>query len=174
MNVRRRPTDIKELIIHCSATPNGRPYTAADIDVWHLQRGFRRDLSLFPKHRPDLKAIGYHKVIQIGGLIEDGRHLLESGSHCLQHNMISIGLCLVGTDQFTAAQWSQLKYLVKQFQVMFPFIKILGHRDTSPDTNGDGVIEPREWLKTCPGFAVADWLTGGMQPLANHTLAEAD
>ena len=31
---------------------------------------------------------------------------------------------------------------------------------------GDGTIQPSEWTKTCPGFSVADWLAGGMQPLA--------
>jgi hypothetical protein len=30
------------------------------------------------------------------------------------------------------------------------------------------VIEPFEWLKTCPGFSVADWLAGGMVPLQEH------
>ena len=31
---------IKEIIIHCSATREGRNYTVADIDRWHRERGF--------------------------------------------------------------------------------------------------------------------------------------
>ena len=26
------------------------------------------------------------------------------------------------------------------------------------EIDGDGIIEPNEWLKTCPGFDVAAWL----------------
>jgi N-acetylmuramoyl-L-alanine amidase len=170
MSVLRRQTDIKELIIHCSATPNGRPHTADEIDVWHFKRNFRRDMSLFPKHRPDLKAIGYHNVIRTAGLAEDGRHILESGSHTRGHNMTGIGICLIGTDRFSLAQWQQLKILVQKYQTICPFIKILGHRDTSPDTDRDGIVEPHEWLKICPGFSVSDWLKGGMAPLTNHLL----
>ena len=31
---------------------------------------------------------------------------------------------------------------------------ILGHRDLSPDLNGNGLIEPNEYLKQCPCFDV--------------------
>lgn len=33
---------IRLIIVHCSATPNGRPHNAADIDRWHKERGFDR------------------------------------------------------------------------------------------------------------------------------------
>ena len=42
------------IIIHCSATRAGQDFTAADIDRWHRQRGFR--------------SIGYHFVVRIIGL----------------------------------------------------------------------------------------------------------
>ena len=29
---------------------------------------------------------------------------------------------------------------------------VLGHRDTSPDLDGDGIVEPEEWTKMCPCF----------------------
>lgn len=32
---------IKEIIIHCSATKEGRNFTVADIDRWHRERGMR-------------------------------------------------------------------------------------------------------------------------------------
>jgi N-acetylmuramoyl-L-alanine amidase len=170
VSAKRQQTQVKELIIHCSATPNGKPFTAQDIDRWHGERGFHRDMSLFPNHRPDLKCIGYHQVIRVDGQIEDGRHFMEVGAHCAGHNTVGIGICLIGTDQFTEAQWQSLASAVKNIQNAFRFIKILGHRDTSPDKNHNGVIEPREWTKTCPGFSVADWLAGGLRPSNSHLL----
>ena len=55
-----------KIIIHCSATPRGVDYSAADIDKWHRQRGFSK--------------IGYHYVIRLDGKIEKGRdeYLLAS------------------------------------------------------------------------------------------------
>ena len=37
---------ITEIIIHCSATTEGKDFTVEDIDRWHRQRGFN--------------GIGYH------------------------------------------------------------------------------------------------------------------
>ena len=50
---------------------------------------------------------------------------------------------------------------------------VCGHRDLSPDLNGDGIATSNEWLKTCPGFAVRAWLANGLQPLAQHIFEEA-
>jgi hypothetical protein len=36
----------------------------------------------------------------------------------------------------------------------FPEARAVGHRDLSPDLNGDGVISPEKWLKACPCFDV--------------------
>ena len=71
-----------KIIIHCSATPKGVDYNAADIDRWHKKRGFRK--------------IGYHYVIKIDGKIEKGREENEMGAHCLGQNMESIGICYIG------------------------------------------------------------------------------
>ncbi len=35
------------------------------------------------------------------------------------------------------------------------------HRDTSPDLNGDGVIEPYKYVKACPCFDVREFLRSG-------------
>lgn len=58
---------IKEIIIHCSATKEGRDYTVADIDRWHRDRGFF--------------CIGYHFVIYRDGSIHVGRSVEEVGAH---------------------------------------------------------------------------------------------
>ena len=40
--------------------------------------------------------------------------------------------------------------------------KVVGHRDLSPDRNGNGEIEPEEWIKACPCFEVkAEFGTSG-------------
>lgn len=170
MSKKRTPDQIKYLIIHCSATPNGKSFTAADIDSWHQQRGFTRDMSLYPYHAPALKHIGYHFVIRVDGTPECGRYVLETGAHCLGYNTNGIGICMVGTDQFSPAQWRTLADQVDIFKKHYPGLIVLGHRDTSPDTNGNGRVDPQEWLKTCPGFDVNTWLTGRMEPLTGHIL----
>ena len=45
--------------------------------------------------------------------------------------------------------------LVGQLQEKFPGCRVCGHRDLSPDLNGNGEIEPEEWIKQCPCFEVA-------------------
>ena len=73
---------IKELIVHCSATPEGKDFTVADIDHWHKARGFR--------------CIGYHYVVYRDGSIHKGRPDSDIGAHCQGHNATSIGICYIG------------------------------------------------------------------------------
>ena len=90
------------IIIHCSATRAGQDFTAADIDRWHRQRGFRRP-----------------------------------------------------ADTRTEAQREALVRLVEDLRLVFPSLQqVIGHRDTSPDLNGDGIISPNEYIKSCPCFDV--------------------
>ena len=73
---------ITEIIIHCSATIEGKDYTVADIDRWHRARGFRN--------------IGYHYVIYRDGSIHGGRPIRETGAHCAGLIVHSIGICYFG------------------------------------------------------------------------------
>ena len=123
--------EINRIIIHCAATPNGREFHASDIDRWHRERGWR--------------CIGYHYVIALDGAIEDGRPVEEIGAHCKGYNHDSIGICLIGTDQFTASQWRALNDLLRRLTANHPGISIHGHNEFNPH-------------KTCPGFPVQTWL----------------
>jgi N-acetyl-anhydromuramyl-L-alanine amidase AmpD len=173
---------ITTLVIHCSATPNGRTLfsgiagkpnfsTPADeINRWHKARGFHRSPQALKRQEPRLCCIGYHFVVATNGAVFNGRAIEEIGAHVQGHNRDSIGICMVGTDQYSVAQWGALAGLVSGLQKRFAGIRVLGHRDLSPDTNGDGTVEPREWLKTCPGFTVREWLDGDMKPLHGHIL----
>ncbi len=161
---------INAIVIHCAASPNGQRVTAEDVDRWHKERGFQRRDQWRGIQNPQLYHIGYHFLVRINGAIESGRHLEEVGAHVAGSNSDSIGICMAGTDRFTPAQWASLADCVRSLSRKFPRAKILGHRDYSPDKNGDGVLEPWEWMKTCPGFDVAHWLNNGMKPAIVHLL----
>jgi len=141
---------IDSIIIHCSATRAGMDVRASDIRKWHLERGFA--------------DIGYNYVIDLDGTVEVGRPLSMNGAHCLGYNDHSIGICYVGgldahgnpQDTRTYAQKKAMHTLVENLMDAYPtIVKILGHRDTSPDLNGDGKISQNEWIKACPCFDVA-------------------
>ena len=55
-------------------------------------------------------------------------------------------------DTRTEAQKRALRVLVAKLVKQYPIKEILGHRDISPDTDGDGIVEPHEWMKMCPCF----------------------
>jgi len=128
--------EITELIIHCSATPEGRDYTTDDIDRWHRARGF--------------KSIGYHYVIYRDGSIHTGRSLKEPGAHCTGHNQNSIGICYIGgcdlsghpKDTRTPRQKEALHALLEALRKDYPDATIHGHNEFSS--------------KACPSFRIAD------------------
>jgi len=167
-------TDITLIVIHCAASQNGKPLangneTAAQvIDRWHKAAGFHRAAARVNAFNSTLKHIGYHYVIDADGMVETGRAVGETGAHVRGYNTGSLGVCLVGTNAFTSTQWHALKQLVDNLQSHFPNARICGHRDLSPDKNGDGRITPDEFIKICPGFDVRDWLRNGMDALPEH------
>lgn len=169
MGARQKISEIKEIVIHCSATPNGQSVFPEQIDQWHKDRGFKRNMAIAPNHQPQYQHIGYHFVITTFGATVSGRPLLETGAHVRGNNQNTLGICMVGTNRFTRMQWRELPVLVGRLVDLIdnPDMKISGHRDHSPDLNGDGIIEEWEWFKLCPGFTVAEWVEGGMVPLAD-------
>lgn len=148
--------DIDAIVIHCSATRAGQDVRAADIDKWHKERGFA--------------MIGYNYVIDLDGTVEVGRPLSRDGAHCntagvsgLSYNKHSIGICYVGgldrdgnpADTRTPEQKLSMQNLVCKLMDEYPdIVEVIGHRDASPDKNGNGVIERNEWIKQCPCFDV--------------------
>ncbi|MEH8092313.1 N-acetylmuramoyl-L-alanine amidase [Gallibacterium anatis] len=166
---------ILKIVIHCSATQNGKQLrnkteTAAQvIDRWHQQRGFKRQAWAYRTFNPHLQHVGYHYIIDTDGTVETGRKVGETGAHVKGHNQNSIGICLVGGitidgknyGRYTAKQWQALHRLLRELEAKYPQARICGHRDLSPDLNGDGTITPNEWLKDCPCFDVWTWLDSG-------------
>ena len=148
---------IDAIVVHCSATRAGQDIGKSEINRMHVARGFN--------------CIGYNFVVRIDGTVETGRSLQIDGAHCnskgfsgVSYNKHSIGICYVGgldesgkaADTRTDAQKKALRELIARLVKEYPDIKeILGHRDTSPDLDGDGIVEPNEWIKMCPCFDAA-------------------
>jgi len=144
-------TRVDYVVIHTAATKASRDIGVEEIDQWHKDR--------------DWKGIGYHFVIRRDGTLERGRSISQAGAHAYGYNRVSLGICMVGgldndrepEDNYTDTQYDTLHTLVVSLKQMYPQAEILGHRDLSPDVNGDGIIEKWEWLKACPCFDVRSW-----------------
>ena len=115
---------ITEIIVHCSATAEGKDFTVADIRRWHLQRGFN--------------DIGYHWVIYRDGSVHSGRDESIIGAHCTGHNSNSIGVCYIGgcasdgktpKDTRTEAQKIALLKLLKELRGRYPSAVIRSHKN---------------------------------------------
>ena len=163
---------ISHIVVHCSATAQGQSVNAFMVDNWHRDRGFKRQPEAVLAFNPQLPHIGYHWLIDLQGRVVPGRAEAEVGAHVSGSNAHSIGVCLVGTVRFTRAQWDALAVLVLQLQDRYPGAVVLGHRDLSPDLNGDGQVTQQEWIKICPGFHVGWWLNNGMRPAPLHVTVE--
>ena len=78
------------------------------------------------------------------------------------YNRCSIGICYEGgldkngkaKDTRTEAQKVAMIALVQDICKRYQILDVLGHRDTSPDRNENGIVEKCEWLKECPCFDV--------------------
>lgn len=135
--IKRSSRPINKIIVHCSATPEGKDFTVEDIRRWHKQQGW--------------SDIGYHYVIHRDGSIHVGRDVNRQGVHCADNNgnIGSIGVCYIGgcardgktaKDTRTDAQKSALLNLLIDLKKLYPRAIILGHRDL--DKHG----------KLCPSF----------------------
>ena len=124
LNLSMNKRNIKELIVHCSATPEGKDYSVDTIRQWHLQRGF--------------SDIGYHYVVYRDGSIHVGRDESIIGAHCTGHNTNSIGVCYIGgcasdgktpKDTRTTEQKQSLVKLLKELKTKYPQASIHSHKD---------------------------------------------
>lgn len=144
---------INWIVEHCSAAgpEAAKKQTAAIIDAMHKRdRGWRE--------------IGYHFFIRTDGTVEKGRDLDEVGAGVFGFNANSIHICYAGgldhngkaKDTRTIEQKQALNRLRGELYMTYPNAKGCGHRDFSPDKDGDGKIEPHEWMKECPCYDVGD------------------
>ena len=126
---------INRIIIHCTATPEGRDHTAKEIDRWHREKGWA--------------SIGYHFVIRLDGTVENGRPIEQVGAHVKGHNADSIGIVYVGgcdknmkpKDTRTPEQREALLETVTNLQESYPHATVNGHNEFDKG-------------KACPSFNV--------------------
>lgn len=136
------PHGIKFITVHCTATPEGRPNTAAEVTQWDIAR---------------FGQPSYHYVIDLNSHIEQTLRHDQRGAHVGGHNTGNIGISYVGgtatmaaggqpKDTRTPGQKEAMKVLLTRLIGIWPAAKIRGHRDW-PGVN-----------KACPSFDVHSWL----------------
>lgn len=127
--------NINKIILHCSATKQGRDIKTATIKNWHVKgRGW--------------SDIGYHFCIELNGDIVEGRPIEKAGAHTYGENKNSIGVCYVGgldsnknaCDTRTKAQKESMDKLIKSLLEQYPKSTVHGHYEFSN--------------KSCPCFDV--------------------
>jgi N-acetylmuramoyl-L-alanine amidase len=123
---------IDKIIVHCSATPEGRNVLISEVKRWHVEeRGW--------------SDIGYHFVIELDGSVRIGRPIEIKGAHSKGNNHDSIGVCYIGgvdldmksKDTRTECQKESLVNLLTELKDTYGG-NIYGHRDFSD--------------KDCPSF----------------------
>lgn len=123
------------IVVHCSASPEGRADTIETVRRWHREKGWR--------------DIGYHYVVELDGTVKPGRPDNVIGAHAVGVNERSIGICYIGglaadaktaKDTRTPAQKAALRSLLVKLRAKHPKAPIIGHRDV-PGTR-----------KACPSF----------------------
>lgn len=133
---------IDKIILHCSATQEGKDYSASTIRKWHTDP---------PRNWSD---IGYHFVIRNdeNGTIERGRPIEKTGAHVKGHNSTSVGIVYIGgvdkdlkaKDTMTDCQEESFLKLVESLRMVFgESIPVFGHNDFTD-------------RKECPSFKVRE------------------
>ena len=144
---------LRYLVIHCTATPEGREVSSDEIRRWHtdpVSKGGR-----------GWKQVGYTDMIHLDGRIErlaDNNEdsvvdTWEITNGAKGYNSISRHIVYVGgvsrdgktpKDTRTGQQLSAMQSYVENFHKRFPSVKIVGHNELA--------------CKACPSFDVAKWL----------------
>lgn len=135
---------IKRIFVHCTA--GSRRQTVDDLRAEFKRKGWKNP--------------GYHYVVMPDGTISQmlGEQFVSNGVK--GYNSTSVNVAYVGgidakgepTDNRTDEQKQSLVRLLKELKGRYPKAQILGHRDISPDTNHNGVVDPWERIKACPCF----------------------
>ena len=144
--------ELQYLIIHCTATPEGRAVTSNTIRRWHTSP---------PPQGRGWKQVGYSDMIHLDGRVENLVSYNENdivepweitngakGMNAISRHVVYVG----GTDKSgkpkdtrTSAQLTELECYVKNVIALHPDIKVAGHNQFNSG-------------KACPSFDVPKWL----------------
>lgn len=139
---------IKRIFVHCTA--GSQRQKIADLQAEFKRKGWKHP--------------GYHYVIQADGTITQllGEQFVSNGVK--GYNSTAVNVAYMGgidaqgkaVDNRTEEQKASLVKLLKELKGRYPKAEILGHRDISPDANGNGIVDPWERIKECPCFNAKD------------------
>lgn len=133
--------NVEYIVIHCTGAPQNQ--TIATI------KGFWKNTLKW-------KNVGYNKIIEADGKVTELAKPESITNGVAGKNSKSYHICWIGgqngKDNRTDEQKESLINEIKIARKLFPKAKIVGHRDLSKDLNSDGIIQPNEWTKLCPGF----------------------
>lgn len=131
---------IKYIAVHCTA--GSQKATVNDLLAEFKRKGW--------------KAPGYHYVITADGKIHQLLDTEKVSNGVKGFNSVTVNIAYTGgmdgVDNRTDEQKKSLVTLLKLLHKRYPDAVIQGHRDFSPDLNGNGKIEKSEWIKMCPSF----------------------
>ena len=135
---------IERIFVHCTASHQ----TASVNDI---KNEFKRK---------GWKNPGYHYIVDPGGAIHQLLDDEKVSNGVRGYNQTSINVAYIGgidaegkaMDNRTGPQKKALAKLLRLLRSRYPDAVILGHRDISPDTNGNGTVDPWERIKECPCF----------------------
>ena len=135
---------IKYIAVHCTA--GSSKATVRDLELEFKRKGWKNP--------------GYHYVVTADGKIHQmlGTEAVSNGVK--GYNSVTVNVAYTGgidtkgkaVDNRTDSQKESLRKLLKLLKGKFPDAVIQGHRDFSPDKNGNGVVDPWERIKECPSF----------------------
>lgn len=106
------------IVIHHTATPNGRAYHVEQCNRDHRARGW--------------DGCGYNFLIQPDGSIETARGFDRIGAHTQGHNSQHLGIAIVGTGQITDQQLASLGRVLEVAAGRFGKLPLYPHRHFKP------------------------------------------
>lgn len=143
---------IEYIVVHCTAT---HPETSIEsiLKYWKVEMGWKNP--------------GYHYIIKRNGELVSITPEESIANGVAGHNRHCIHISYIGgvdkkgkpVDNRTTEQKNTMFNKLVELSEKYPDAIILGHRDFSPDKNGNGKIEYFEWIKSCPAFDVREWLS---------------
>lgn len=136
---------IKYLVVHCTASPQTQKVS---------------DILAYWKNALGWKTPGYHVLVEANGKAHELVPINTPSNGVKGYNTHSIHISYIGgvdkngkaIDNRTPEQKETILRYLKKWKALYPKAKIQGHRDFSPDKNGNGRIDPWERIKECPSF----------------------
>jgi N-acetylmuramoyl-L-alanine amidase len=149
----------RNIVIHCSAGFGDKK----SIEAFWKSKGWR--------------SPGYHRLVDLNGIVYELADFSKIVNGVLNHNEKTINICYIGgiekvagkfkgKDTRTAKQKTAIEYCIQEAKKWLKAngkditkdLGVVGHRDFSKDSNGNGVIESWERIKECPSFdAIAEY-----------------